>query len=446
MDIMRKLLILMICIVLSNKLYSNGGPILNSQIIKTGQIQLINESNISISNEIINVKVDGEYAIYDITYTFTKENNYWGDTVLYGFSVDFIDNIFGNIKGFNNKDVQFFDMYFNNEKLDLKEQIDFSYYKDTISVKNDSTIEYPLNQGMSYYFKHRKKWFIAKLFFGEEYTHQLNVKYKVKNYSSDLWIAKYPFMKYGTRKLIYDLTPAGYWGNGIIENLSVNIDVKGLDSNYESYQLKGLDGYSYNNGKFSYQSKNFDPLKNKIFVLEYTNDVIGKTTDIRRNYIEKKEIKSIKPSFYGNIDNLNDLNPSTSCSFKKILKKDYIDFSFSGQTGFMCMTILNGNYLNEDEYYNNARLKKIKIEYEYVGWDTTKIIKKDTIIELENRKYCPVNIFNFAESADIIDLNVDPFARFEKFKVTFLEYYQGKKNNDVCISEILLNGFRRWQE
>ncbi len=441
---MKKIILLIFCVAVSCKLFSNGGPIMNSQVLKTGQIQLINNSEIKITDEKINAKISGEYVTYDISYTFFREYSYMGDTILYGFSVDFTDDIYNrNNHGICAKDVPYFEMYFNDKKLDVKEQIDFGFYNDSITLKNDTAIEHSLYWVVDYY--HKKKWFIAKLIFDSTNTYTLHVKYKVHNYSTDGYLAKYPFMNYDKRVMIYDLSPAGYWGDGKIGNLSINIDASSLDSNYETHQLKGLSGYVLKDGIYSFQQKDFEPGRNKIFVCEYSYKNIGKTRDIKNSNISTDNFLSMRPSFKGNKAAVNDLNVATACNFKKSgSKKNSIEFTFAKHTMFMCLTILNGNYTSEKNYYDYGRLKKIRVEYEYSAYpDTNKIIKTDTVFNLDNKKYLPLNNSDFAKNCNFFDFTNDAFSSAIKLKITFLEYYAGKKPNDISISELLLNGFNR---
>jgi hypothetical protein len=445
---MKRFSLLILCLILSGNIFSNGGPILNSLVIKTGQVQLINENNIVISDEKINLKIEGEYAIYDITYTFVREMAYLGDTIWYGFSVDYGGNYVGNEEKFRETDVPYFEMYFNNKPLDVKEQYDYGFYTDTILIKKDTSTEYPFNFGKSVTVQHKKKWYISKLYFEKGSCNcTLNIKYKVRAYAYDLLAAKFPFVYYEKRKLVYDLSPAGYWGKGVISNLTVNIDISNLDSNFEEYQIKGLEGCVLNNSIYTFQAKNFEPKKNKIFLIEYTQDVVGKTTDYKMDYVRQKYVQDVNSSLNGSLTNLNDFKVATTFDFEKPNNQnEYIEYTFAKWGNFLGISILNGDYSSEENYYKKGRLKKIRLEYQYRSYmlDTGMILLKDTIITLEDKKYLPVTDTNFSKNCDYIDAKLICFDRVKRLKITFLEYYDGKGSDRVGISELILNGTRRW--
>ena len=87
-------------------------------------------------------------------------------------------------------------------------------------------------------------------------------------------------------------------------------------------------------------------------------------------------------------------------------------------------------------------MKKIKISYEYTAWDDSiKIIKRDTIIELEDRKYKPLNKSNYAANADFFAISSEFWPSYKKIKITILDVYKGRKTDNICISELLFNGF-----
>ena len=439
---MKKILLLFTFVIISCKLFSNGGPIMNSSVLHTGQICLTKQKDIKITNEIINIKFDGEYAIYDITYTLKEEYPYSVDTVQYGFPVDFIQKYYNNWN-FDENDVPYFEMYLNNQQLAIKEQVDNSLLNDTLLFQIAPSLKREL-YGFIDGYHNKRKWFLSQLIFDKNSSYKLNVKYKVHNYSMDFATSKSSFIEYGSRLLIYDFSPAGYWGDGIIDKISIKIDATNLDSNFETYKLKGLGNYVLKDGVYSFYQENFDPNKSKFLLVSYDYDAVGMTDDFGKNHILNKNIVKIKSSDKGNFDNLNDLDIGTFCTFKNSAnKKGYIEYNFKRNTYFSCISILNGNYSSEQNYYDNGRLKKIKIEFDIQDWeDTLKIITHDTIITLEDRKYLPLSNLNFAHNCDLFNLIYkDQNGNIRRVKITFLETYKGLKNDDICISELLFNGF-----
>ena len=71
---MKKFFLTTIFYLICIHIFANGGPIDGSAVVKTGRIKMINKNDIKLTSEVINLTIDGDYAIYDITYTFYKEN------------------------------------------------------------------------------------------------------------------------------------------------------------------------------------------------------------------------------------------------------------------------------------------------------------------------------------------------------------------------------------
>ena len=159
---MRHFIVFIISIMLSNLAFSNGGPIVNSKVIKTGQIQLINERGINIIDEKINIKIDGEYSIYDITYTLQNEYFFDIDTVTYGFPVDYLNNFYSGDRGSMNKDIPYFEMYLDDKLLNMDEHFDYTTLHDSLLIKNGEHYN-SLYSNFSYDYK--RKWFITQLIF-----------------------------------------------------------------------------------------------------------------------------------------------------------------------------------------------------------------------------------------------------------------------------------------
>lgn len=437
---MKRVLFIIIFAMSFVNVFSNGGPILNSTIVKTGHIQMKNVYGIDIVDEKISIRIEGEYSYYDIKYTFHQNENYFGnDTVTYGFPVDFIEDEFHADDNLNNKNIPFFEMRFNDKLLETREHIDFNFFNE-LSLENDSSYEedyYPFNNSV------RRKWFISQVIFDSSDTFVLTVRYKVKNFSVDSATEKSTFINYYSRTLKYDFSPAGFWGDGLIKKISIDIDVRSLDSNFERHRISKLDGFTLKNGIYSFTKKNFNPIKNKTLVLNYSYYTIGISTDIMKHYIRKKEIKTLKSSNMENLNYINDVNFSTCYTTTKstINNNSFVEYIFQDTVCFYYVSIVNGDFSNEANYYNNGRIKRIKIEYEVHEWETGNLIFIDTVITLKDCKYNLISKDNVAYFSDIIELeSFIAFGFVTRLKLIFLDSYPGKKNDNICISEFFING------
>lgn len=438
---MRRILLIIIFAISFVNVFSNGGPIINSTITKTGHIQMMNVYGIDLVDEKINIKIEGEYSYYDIKYTFQREENnfYRNDTVTYGFPIDFMEDEYFTEDNFKNTNIPFFEMRFNGKLLETKEHIDFSFFND-FDVSNDS-LSVPKDNPFNSTIK--RKWFISQVIFDSHDTFELTVRYKVRNFSVDSATSKSTFINYDSRIMTYDFSPASFWGDGLIKNISINIDVRSLDSSFESHQIYKLDGFLLKDGIYSFTKTNFNPMKNKTLVLDYSFGTIGISRDILGNFVKMKFVKKIKASNLENINNINDVNFSTCYTTAKSAnnKKTFIEYVFKDTVSFYYISILNGDFSNEANYYNNGRIKKIKIEYEVNEWETGKSVIKDTILVLKDRKYELINKDNLAHFVDIIELeSFVSYGFVKRIKLIFLDNYPGKKNDNISISEFFING------
>src|SRR6266571_1313146 len=82
---MKRLLGIIVLLALPAFVFANGGPIDGSEIFSTGNVQLLENKDISLVEEDLKVKIVGDHAQVDVKYLLS--NN--GDTtkVTYGFPV-----------------------------------------------------------------------------------------------------------------------------------------------------------------------------------------------------------------------------------------------------------------------------------------------------------------------------------------------------------------------
>lgn len=87
------------------------------------------------------------------------------------------------------------------------------------------------------------------------------------------------------------------------------------------------------------------------------------------------------------------------------------------------MVIMNGKNVSEEEYYNNARAKKIKLIYND---------KIEKIIELEDTMEIQVVDLDYKQNDVTKPIDI---------KIEVLEKYSGKVSNDVYITDIQFGGY-----
>ncbi len=429
---MKTLIPFLILLFSFQTLFANGGPIFNSNILKSGQICFYNHADVKIIEEKINIKIIDDYAIYDVTYYFENNSEDTLQIVDYAFPVDYSD-----ITTFTHRnknilsDISYFEMYFDGQKIDVKEQVDINKVQDSVFLKLGN------ENSFNNYSSFKRKWFISQFAFGTKKNYTLNVKYKVKNNSVDLITTKDVFKRsYGTRKMVYDFSPASNWGDGVIDKITIQIDIKDIKN--EEIELKGLENWTKTDGMYVFHQEYFKP-ENKYFGLDYTNVIGEKSKDVKINKVDLKYL-NINSKLNCDYKNLNDINLNTNCYLKNI--KDPIIFNFLKNKNAYFITILTGDYSSEQNFYDHGRAKKIRLEYEMNEFkdSKSKIIQIDTIITIPDFKYEPLNQDNFISNSILFNLETNIFnTNIIKAKITILETFQGKKYKDVCFTELLFN-------
>jgi len=412
-------------ILINLQIFANGGPIDGSAVVKTGRIKMIDKYNIRIVSELINIKIESDYAIYDVNYRFFKDDDY-ADTVTYGFPVDFSsDNVDMEEGGyiFKNSYVSYFKMYFQQKELPIQQQIDFGLVDDTVHF----------NKGFEGKARIlcKRKWYISTINFNKQGYYELNVQYKVRNYFSD-WLWSKSFLpKFSDRNLKYDLTPARYWDKGIIDTFTVKIDIQNLDSCYETYKLLGLENAVTKNGIIEFKQNNFKINSVKAFSLQYTNSNQKLSDYVLAGRLPNKKIKSIKVTSK-DTTGLFDLNFSTSFTIKN---KGIIEFNLNNSK-IAAIYLINGDYSNSNNFQKHTKIKKIRITSDYVLHDMFGKEKKfDTIITIKSHSYRELRKNNFVSNADLIwDFGeADPI---NNLTITVIEP-EFANNEDMYISEII---------
>ena len=98
--------------------------------------------------------------------------------------------------------------------------------------------------------------------------------------------------------------------------------------------------------------------------------------------------------------------------------------------------LLNGFRKTEKTYYENNRVKKLRL------WINGKEGEKSYDITLPDKPYKQINDYNIAYEADLLNDYIDlgrrqAFYNVTSFDIEILEVYPGTKYNDTCISEVI---------
>jgi hypothetical protein len=410
-----------------------------------GIISPISVSDISLQNELLLIKLEGNYS--HVTVLYKLKNNGEARSVKYGFPVDWD---FSDFMGNEDDDQDYssrlpqFSIYDGDRFLPFEEKTDAGYLCEKIlhgNWNNDET----RNDSI----KLVRKWQITELKFSKGESKEITVNYIVKNNFLDWATSKSCFVNYSTRTFIYDFTPASKWGNGKAGELKVIIDAADMVNNYDTCIVKGIEGIKNMGNKYIYESNDADLAKLNNFRIEYTYNVTGRSKEIEeqllnRNFHISLNASSVLPEGKKGINYsercLSDFNFSTAWAEgeKGNGINQYIDIipvkaCFIGGIAF-----INGYTKDESAYYNNNRIKTLRIT---VYNDENKVdTSLSKVVTLEDKSYYQINRDNFAKMLTIVDDYGDGFQLIKKIRLTIEDVYPGRKYNDTCISELFILG------
>ncbi len=288
---MKKLLLVTAIFVIPLLVKANGDPVMRySAICRVANPEPLTISDISILKEVVNVKHEGLYNCFDITYTLFNNSKKDYPAIDYGFPIDYEESEFGGWgfddsyifesvyeRGWNSHYIKDVGFSLDGKELQFQDALEsiraseYEIYKDTLP---DGSVD---SSFMDFTPEVKRRWYYTQFGVNRGDTVSLNVKYKV--YASnecalfDQVINRYflgekdlvevcggspvPFARrffMNAFAIHYDFKRARHFGDGIIRNLNVNIDLlnlnkptvwKGEDSEwlYQASQLRYEEWY-----------------------------------------------------------------------------------------------------------------------------------------------------------------------------------------------------------
>ena len=439
---MKVKLIVVLLLNISYAIFANGGPYYVSSIKSSGPLELKTETDIQLEREELNFFIDGDHV--NVSAKYYLKNNGEKKDIDYAFLITFLaDERYGNKTKLidwykDSKDISNIIFTFNCN------EIKSSYYdeKDWTSV-NDSL----------YIFSNKsyKRWYTAKLNFDENTNNVLEVNYKISSYFINDNDHHATIPECTDRYFIYDLFPSSYWGNEIVNNYRMTINIKDLKNKLGdliSYPKGGkwINDTEYILEKINYNLKEAEEIKiiydNKYEFITKIIDPLVKKGKGSYAVEVSSELPSTKSWNYSK-NNLIDGDLTTAWveGSKGFGIGEEINIEVEPKRGISYIGLINGFTLNEKTYYENARVKKLKLEI---------ITYEDSFIKLEQP---------YVKDFDIPDISYtyfdeDNYSKFQiplfncgeppnikKIKIKILDIYPGNKYEDLCISEILLGGY-----
>lgn len=426
-----KLLVLTILISVPLNVFANGGPIDGSAVIRTGNIQMVQQKDITLDEENLSIKSEGGHINFKVIYKLTNHGK--AGYVDYAFPVDYFltgNNDTEEIYGFKIRD--------GNTILNVTQKKEV----ETIKV-NWAGMGNIQNRNFPKGITAQRKWSLTRIYFPTNTSKIITVNYQL---FQACWGYKYFEKRFDDLPdilFLYSLYPAKNWGNGIIKKFKTIIDFS--DDAKRGFGLKNINlkQFTIKNGIYTLKADNFDlsknkdiqitlksvfPIKNFVKKNEYQIDVektgaLIASSTLKGNYMAKNLLDGSLETTWAGTKGVGD---SVEINLKDV-EMNYIG-------------IINGNTKNKEAYENYGKVKKLKVEIDEVK-NSNKIEKITKIIDLENKAFEKISTARFLDELFYIDyVTVDVFGnpKIRKVKLTILDTYKGKKYKNACISELLL--------
>jgi len=410
---------------------ANGGPVDGSSVIGSGNMQFINNPHVELQKEKLTIEILGDYCRIHTIYTL-KNTSRESESIKYGFPVDFtysdIDDSFEWKKHYV-KDLSF---KLGSDELAYQEIEEFSI------IEKEGIFTADSEEGRSVSIK--RKWFYTEFEIGVEQVTTLEVDYLVQTNFVEWATSKDFFSSYTQQGLYWDFTPAQYWREGVVDEFEIIIHVPEGAVDNDLLTIDGME-FEKNGNDYRYTARSFDLKSANPLYLNYsciqskTRESIT-STNITQTCVSSIQASSSRQNY--NVDHLLDHEFSTAWVPEGDGIGQWVEIA-THPFYFGAIVFVGGYAKSQDTYYNNNRVKKIRLEYTVSSGEDQEYTGEQEI-ELAEVSY-PKNV-----SDNLYDWVITPFgegmSNITRFKITILDVYKGKKFDETCISEILLLGYR----
>lgn len=409
-------------------LFANGGPIDGGALASSGQIKLNTNAKIDLVKEDLAFRIDGDFVHVDVKYLFVNQGE--AQKVWIGFSA-MID--YGN-EGYD---------YSAGPQAAFDDQLIMGFAildgKDTL---RDSLIFEGPDEPR--YGDTIRAWRFFEIEFAEGESKTLSISYDASTFYSD-WVTSKSFLPgFSDRVFGYDLSPAGYWGDGVVDTLNVTVDASSLGEKASKMKvsapffLKGQDGKLHG----SYLNTDFteaEPIK-----ISYDASAWALSRYIEEHRIDYNLIADIHSSselgsrYSPRMMFDGKLSTPWSEGVVGIGKGEWIEVEFTKPVNVGAVYIVNGLVKSKKLYDKNGKVLKLKIEE--LPSKKSAYGFEERVVELEVKDFeDPMNVPMSSLADQLLDLGEG--RQISGFRFTIEDAVKGSIYEDICISEIYILGW-----
>jgi len=337
-----------------------------SHFRKTGNIRLLKNADVLLMKEDLKIKLEGDYTEIEVDYELKNKGE--RQKIQYGFPVDAYETrwYYGDpypVFSKENDCIEYFIAYEEEKPLKISQWIVDSVY--SVKPKDIGELEYHRKDEE---YQIIRKWSAITLEFEKEEIKRLRIKYKIKNTLRDKIPGFRYIPRYTERHFTYDLKPSKNWGEGIVKEMKIEIDLTELGLEGIKYELSGIDKEETKKDKYKLIAENYNLNESKRIEIHYDNIPMKLSKYISTKKIGRRRIKGIKSSSHKkDEENLIDENLSTNWKGKG---GDWIEIEFveNEKKPILGVLILNGNYSNKEDFEKDGKIEKIKILLDDNKW------------------------------------------------------------------------------
>ncbi len=418
--------------------FPNGSPINTGEILRTGNIEMIQKKDIQLQDEDLSVRLEGDWAHVRVTYVL--KNLGPGDKVTYGFPIE-IDRT--QIEEFKPKEESIAAFRIVEKPADgVERPIPFAKI---VTEKEDGESSHgPVTE-----------WHVAELSFLESEEKTVVISYRVKCQLEDIVYTKSFRPVFSARTFTYGFKPSKNWGNGRVPRCLVRVDVRSLLAQKAVIADIRPGGYTTKDGVITWDYRDLELENTPDVEVVYDNSATAFSSFVRGGRLSPEAVTKCRASSVLKADNINrfgyepinlfdgDLNTAWAEGAPDGGEGEWVEMDLAEGLGLEAVGIINGYTKNEALYIANSRIRKLRLDIEYASGAHYKRPGEAESVEivLDEKHF---NELNRDAEAPFIDWLKD-FGMGEpvrKIRLTILEVTYGGKYDDTCISELYLLGYK----
>jgi hypothetical protein len=443
--------------------FANGGTIHSSLFKETGNIKLINTKDILLLREELKLDFSAKRTVKaSVDYQLKNSGN--ARSFLYAFPVDFYLSM-------GSESIE-------DENLSIEELIEKIHYSMTLNgkaISTDSIVseKYQLKRG-TLSDDILRIWFISEVGLSEDsdYILHITLTTPAEYTTSYFHEPAYDYETYDSGnnyKYLYDLSPAGTWGNGQAGSITVKIVQPGECDNFS---VRGLDGFTkrVENNTLSFLNNNFGFTESSKILVDYGDVNTQHFRKLLSFNRAQEAVKAIRASStlgatYA-MENLVDGNLATAWveGHSGNGVGEWIELDLNPSFTLTGIAIVNGYTKNTATFVENGKIKSGSLTlsgtcYNMENSQSVKQCKDETSIYMDEISSLPVGSANLLKTLEFLSYqpfegpelaNWDDSTKIERgfefmkptsIKIKVDEVYEGTKYQDMCISELFVFGY-----